>query len=182
MVVFCLALAWLAGAVARGEPAPGSPTTVKLVNGDTLSGRVGPVQDGEVTILTDYGAVRVPVAKISGESQAALGITGSSAAGNAGEVAALRARVRELEELVARLRAENAAMRQTPAVPAVSAGGGAAATGVARPGGVAEPAAVASGYRLSSTGKRHNSRCRYFLSNGRACGPDEGVACKVCGG
>lgn len=34
-----------------------------------------------------------------------------------------------------------------------------------------------------SSGKRHNSACRYFKnSNGKLCGPNEGVACKVCGG
>lgn len=40
------------------------------------------------------------------------------------------------------------------------------------------------GYWLTiSTGKRHNSSCRYFQGkNGRACGPREGEACKVCGG
>lgn len=33
------------------------------------------------------------------------------------------------------------------------------------------------------TKKRHNSGCRYFKkSNGRMCGPNEGIACKVCGG
>ena len=36
---------------------------------------------------------------------------------------------------------------------------------------------------LSSSGKRHNSGCRYFkTSKGRACGAGDGVACKVCGG
>ena len=37
-------------------------------------------------------------------------------------------------------------------------------------------------YRLSKTGKRHNSKCRYYYSKGRSCSKDEGVACKVCGG
>lgn len=37
---------------------------------------------------------------------------------------------------------------------------------------------------LSATnGTRHNHRCRYFrTSAGRTCGPNEGVACKICGG
>ena len=36
---------------------------------------------------------------------------------------------------------------------------------------------------LSSSGKRHNSGCRYYkTSKGRACGADDGVPCKVCGG
>lgn len=39
------------------------------------------------------------------------------------------------------------------------------------------------GYWLSSTGKRHNSSCRYYKSSkGHACGPKDGVACKSCGG
>jgi hypothetical protein len=34
-----------------------------------------------------------------------------------------------------------------------------------------------------SSGKRHNSRCRYFkTTEGRLCGPDEGTPCKLCGG
>ena len=38
-------------------------------------------------------------------------------------------------------------------------------------------------YWLSATGKRHNSSCRYHgSSKGRACGPKEGSACKLCGG
>jgi hypothetical protein len=36
---------------------------------------------------------------------------------------------------------------------------------------------------LSSSGKRHNSGCRYYkTSKGRACGANDGVPCKVCGG
>lgn len=35
----------------------------------------------------------------------------------------------------------------------------------------------------SLSGKRHNPRCRYFgKTAGRYCGPDEGTACKLCGG
>lgn len=39
------------------------------------------------------------------------------------------------------------------------------------------------GHWISSTGKRHNSSCRYYKSaKGRPCGAKDGVACKVCGG
>jgi len=38
-------------------------------------------------------------------------------------------------------------------------------------------------YWMSSTGKRHNSSCRYYKSSkGRPCGKADGVACKNCGG
>ncbi len=33
------------------------------------------------------------------------------------------------------------------------------------------------------SGIRHNSTCRYYRnSKGRPCGPNEGRACKICGG
>ena len=33
------------------------------------------------------------------------------------------------------------------------------------------------------SGVRHNSSCRYYHnSNGRPCGPNEGRACRICGG
>lgn len=38
-----------------------------------------------------------------------------------------------------------------------------------------------SGYSISSTGKRHNSGCRYYNPS-KPCGPSDGVACKICGG
>ena len=35
----------------------------------------------------------------------------------------------------------------------------------------------------SSSGVRHNEKCRYFkTSKGRPCTKDEGRACKICGG
>lgn len=38
-----------------------------------------------------------------------------------------------------------------------------------------------SGKSLSSTGKRHNSRCRYY-DRSKPSGPTDGEACKICGG
>lgn len=41
-----------------------------------------------------------------------------------------------------------------------------------------------TGYWMTnSSGKRHNKNCRYYKnSNGHFCKPDEGIACKICGG
>ena len=40
-----------------------------------------------------------------------------------------------------------------------------------------------TGFWLSKSGKRHNTSCRYYgCKGGRPCKPDEGVACKKCGG
>ena len=39
------------------------------------------------------------------------------------------------------------------------------------------------GWWLSSQGKRHNSKCRYYkMGKGRSCGKDDGTPCKKCGG
>ncbi len=47
-----------------------------------------------------------------------------------------------------------------------------------------QPADAPSGdYWLSSSGKRHNSSCRYYKSSkGGPCGAKDGEACKTCGG
>lgn len=46
----------------------------------------------------------------------------------------------------------------------------------------AQPAEKAYWMTISS-GKRHNSSCRYYHnSNGRTCTKDEGIPCKICGG
>src|SRR5664280_931320 len=46
------------------------------------------------------------------------------------------------------------------------------------------PTQQQGGYWLTiSSGVRHNSSCRYYMnSKGRQCGPNEGRACKICGG
>ena len=42
---------------------------------------------------------------------------------------------------------------------------------------------VAGYWLTSSSRKRHNSSCRYYQnSNGKPCGPEEGIPCKICGG
>jgi len=38
-----------------------------------------------------------------------------------------------------------------------------------------------SGFSMSSTGKRHNSGCRYYNPS-KPCGATEGTPCKICGG
>jgi endonuclease YncB( thermonuclease family) len=53
----------------------------------------------------------------------------------------------------------------------------------AAPAATAIPAAAGTGFWLSATGKRHRPGCRYHgAGEGKACGPNDGTACKVCGG
>ena len=147
--------------------------TIKLVGGDTMTGSIGAVRDGSLSLITDYGPVRIPVEKLSAETKTRLGISAEV------DAEGLRARIRELEDLVVRLREENAGLRRGATPAAQTAAGGTS------PGARPTPAPSAGdggGYKISNTGKRHNSRCRYFNSAGRAGSATEGVACKLCGG
>lgn len=157
-------------ALSQNSPPASGKVTLKLTTGETMTGKVGGVRDGSVSLITDYGPIRVPVEKLAAESKTKLGISETA------DVESLRNRVRELEDLVSRLRDENAALRQAASKQPVaqSAAGADPRITPASADGVT--------YRMSSTGKRHNSRCRYYNSKGRDCGPSEGVACKICGG
>lgn len=159
------------------QPTEAKSELVKLalVGGDSITGTVSGVKDGEVSVITDYGVIRVPVTKLTDDSRKMLGISADA------NVAQLEKRITELEALVERLRAENAQLRSQPA-PAPSAilpltgGGGTSKVTPSQP-------AQAGGYWISSTGKRHNARCRFFgTSKGRSGSATDGVACKVCGG
>jgi len=155
---------------------------LELVGGDSISGVVSSVKEGSVNVITDYGVIRVPVTKLTEASKKQLGIS----AGN--ETEQLRARVAELEGLVERLRNENTELRKQQ-----TAGGSSSPQAlVARPSAPAPaPAAAATpsaseagaSFWISSTGKRHNSHCRYYgTSKGSAGTATQGTACKVCGG
>ena len=98
------------------------------------------------------------------------------------EISALQKEVETLKAENAALRRENQSLRRalaakppqvTNSVPAVQT-----------PLGTVAPAQQQTGYWLTiSSGIRHNSKCRYYMnSKGRFCGPDEGRACKLCGG
>lgn len=153
------------------------PTKISLVGGDTITGTVSGVADGNVSVITDYGVIRVPVERLTDESRKKLGITLDA------NVVQLQKRIAELEALVERLRAENAELRRQPLptptptqIQPLTGGGGTNQVTPSQP-------AQAGGYWISSTGKRHNSRCRYHgTGKGRKGSATEGQACKICGG
>ena len=174
VVLMLAVIGWLATGSHSGAQ-DAAKSTVKLTSGEVMSGTVGSVKDGSLSLITEYGPIRIPIEKISPESKAKLGISGDAA-----NATALAARVRELEALVERLREENATLRRAGASPAAVAPAVSRVTPVS--GASVENPGAGTGYRISSTGKRHNSRCRYFNSSGRAGTANEGVACKVCGG
>ena len=163
---------------AQEQTAATEKATLKLTSGETLIGTVSAVKEGSVSLITEHGPIRVAVDKLTLDTKSKLGIT------NAMDTESLQSRVRELEDLVARLREENASLRKggssggvgsSPATPDVAAK-------LSNDAGTSKPAAATGSYKLTSSGKRHNSRCRYFSSAGKECGPTEGVACKICGG
>jgi hypothetical protein len=151
------------------------PVKLSLIGGDSITGTVSGVKDGNVSVITDYGVIRVPVAKLTDESRKKVGVSADA------NVAQLEKRIAELEALVERLRAENAQLRRQPApaptqIQPLTGGGG-------KSNATPTPPADAGGYWISSTGKRHNARCRFFgTGKGRSGSATDGVACKVCGG
>jgi hypothetical protein len=146
-------------------------TTIKLLSGETIAGKVAGIKDDSVSLATDYGVVRIPVSKITEESRKNLNIPEET------DVGKLKNRITELEALVASLREENANLRKSEISSPSKA--------TPSPKEAAKPAPTGEAgltYKLSTSGKRHNSRCRYFSSAGDGCGPNDGEPCKVCGG
>jgi hypothetical protein len=168
-------------------PAVAGQETMDLLlnDGSRIKGRVMSVTASEVTVMSDFGVLRLDLQKLTAETRARL------AEANRPDSTALLQRIAELEAKVSQLQQENEQLRRgvlaasTPArTPAytpspvagvrnLSPGSGAGASSTETP--------TASRWTISSTGKRHNSGCRYYGS-GRSCGPGDGVACKICGG
>lgn len=154
------------------------PVQLALVGGDTITGMVSGVAEGNVSVITDYGVIRVPVERLTDESRKKLGVTVDA------NIVQLQKRIAELEALVERLRAENAQLRSKPALAPSTPSTIQPLTGGAKTNQVTpSPPAETGGYWISSTGKRHNARCRFYAtSKGRKGAASDGVACKVCGG
>lgn len=80
----------------------------------------------------------------------------------------LRSENRQLRRLLAELKSEPAA--ENVEIPEASVEASREAVGLTH-------------WLTTSSGKRHNNRCRYYkTSAGRPCGPNEGTPCKICGG
>lgn len=149
-----------------------TPTDLSLTDGSRIKGRVMSATATEVTVMSDLGVLRIALDKLTPESRAKV-LEGAKP-----DVDALLRKISELEAKVSQLQQENEQLRRqalTRVSPPTTTTGG---QGIVTP-----PQTTSSGlsYTISSTGKRHNSRCRYFGS-GRPCGSTDGIACKICGG
>jgi hypothetical protein len=149
-----------------------APLDIRLIDGSSIKGRVISATASEVTVMSDLGVFRIPLEKLTPESKQAI------TQATKPDMDALLRRIAELEAKVSQLQQENESLRRGalsgPAPAARPPGGPAFA-----PEGNAPPAA--GSFTISSTGKRHNSGCRFF-GTGKKCGPTDGIACKTCGG
>lgn len=144
------------------------------MDGSKIKGRVVSMTASEVTVMSDLGVFRIPLEKLTLESRQAI------TSGSKPDVDALLKRIAELEGKVSQLQQENESLRrQALAAPTLAYKPSEASS--FSPSGSSTKVTAAGSYSLSSTGKRHNSGCRYFGS-GRSCGATEGTACKICGG
>lgn len=151
-----------------------TPTEINLLDGSKLKGKITSNNGSEITVMSDLGVFRIPLEKLTPESKLAVSEATKP------EVDALLRKVAELEAKVSQLQQENQALRRQMAAspsPGYSPSGANALT----PSPPTPRAAPGGSYTISSTGKRHNSGCRYFGS-GRPCGATDGIACKICGG
>jgi hypothetical protein len=156
-------------------------TELRLRDGSVIKGEVSPLRSADaadVTVETEFGVIRVPLAKLTDQSRAAIPVpsarAGSTASTTDPRVKLLEARIRELEAENSKLRQQLMAQAQGNTQTPRSSFAPSAS------GGAADPKPTAT-HSISKSGKRHNSGCRYFGS-GRPCGPSDGDACKICGG
>lgn len=167
----CFGLLWLL--VATSSLNAADVDSFSLTDGSQIKGRVMSATASEVTVMTEFGVLRLGLEKLTPESRAKV------TEGAKPDVEALLKRVAELEAKILQLQQENEALRkQALATPPPTYQ---PPLGVLPkpPGSIQQPSGLS--YTISSTGKRHNSNCRYF-GTGRSCGATEGVACKICGG
>ncbi len=152
--------------------AQAAPVTIELNGGSVINGELLSWNGREAQVKAEFGTMTVKREQLSPKALERLEL-------QSGDPQKLAARIAELEATVASLRRDNAALRQqlsqAPVAPAAST------AAVSRPAAQAATSPTGLSYSRSSTGKRHNSNCRYFGS-GSPCGSTDWVACKICGG
>jgi hypothetical protein len=158
--------------------------TLTTADGTQVRGLVMTMTADEVTLQGSSGIYTLKRSQLTPDSQKAIL---KFETGDDGET--LKRKVAEQERVIAALRAENQQLRAAlvqsgstkpaPVAPAVQSSNAAPSSGSINSSAVSNT----GGYWISSTGKRHNSSCRYYqTSKGRQGTADEGVACKICGG
>lgn len=152
-----------------------APVDLNLLDGSHINGKVMSSNGSDLTVMSDFGVLRVAIDKLTPESRQK--VTQSVQP----DTNSLLKRIAELEAKVTQLQQENASLRKQALSSGQSSFRPSGTTSLVPAGNAPKPAASGAQYTISSTGKRHNSHCRYF-GTGRACGPTDGTPCKICGG
>lgn len=155
-----------------------SPISIELSGGSVINGELISWNGNEVQIKAEFGTMTLKREQLSKKSLDRMDLL-------SGDPQKLAAKVSELEATIESLRRDNAALRQqlaqTQPQQSSASQPAASASGVTSPPSPNSAQNSGLSYSRSSTGKRHNSNCRYFGS-GSPCGPNDGVPCKICGG
>jgi cell division protein FtsB len=164
--------------LAMATTALSAPITLELIGGSVIKGDLVSWNRQQAIVKAEFGSLTFKREQLSQATLQRLELL-------SGDPQKLAARVAELEATVESLRKDNAALRQqlqaataarsvqpapAPTLPVRTIS---STSGVSAQGGLS--------YTVSSTGKRHNSRWRYY-GTGRPAGPNEGIPCKICGG
>lgn len=152
-----------------------APVSLPLKDGSVIKGEITSVTAADVVVSTEFGVARIPLDKLTEDGKKAAGV------GKPQTLDQCQARIVLLEAKIKALEDENAQLRRNASKSAE-----AALPSTVRPQSATlrtadQPASGVLSYSLSSTGKRHNSRCRFY-GGGKPCGVTDGVACKICGG
>ena len=157
-----------------------APFALELTGGSVIKGDLVSWNGQQAVVKAEFGPVTFKRDQLSPATIQRLELL-------SGDPQKLVARISELEATVESLRKDNAALRQQLQA-ATASQSQQPAVGISREAvpafnsftsSVSAPTGLS--YTISSTGKRHNSRCRYYGS-GRPCGPTDGIPCKICGG
>ena len=157
-----------------------SPVSLELNDGSVLKGEITSQTADRIQLTTDFGVIGLSMDKISEKSRILL----ISLISN--DPVALQQRILEQQKIIEALRAEIAILRNqdssisSPVSPSPRSPQSFNQVVSTPP---SPPQNQSGDYWMSSTGKRHNKRCRYYGTGaGHTCGQNDGVPCKICGG
>jgi hypothetical protein len=162
--------------LARLATALSAPITLELSAGSVIEGDPVSWNGQQAVVKAEFGSMTFKRDQLNLATIQRLELL-------SGDPQKLLTRISELEATVESLRKDNAALRQQLQTAAAAPAVRISREVTPRANSFTSSASVPTGlsYTISSTGKRHSSRCRYYGS-GRPCGPTDGVPCKTCGG
>jgi hypothetical protein len=150
-----------------------APVTLELSAGSVIKGDLVSWNGQQAVVKAEFGSMTFKCDQLNLATIQRLELL-------SGDPQKLLARITELEATVENLRKDNAALRQqlqtaaaAQSLPPAAISREASPRATSFTSSASAPTDLS--YTISSTGKRHNSRCRYYGS-GRPCGPTDGIA------